>query len=115
MTTIITAIQKPYMHSDETRNGAVSFDDLLSASPDETITGTPTITGSPAGLTISNVAATTGSREINGKTVAAGKAVTFTVSGGADQTGYSLTVTVVTDSTPAQTLVRVLSLTVADS
>jgi len=115
MTTIITAIQNPLMHSGETRNGAVSFDNLLETSPDEVITGTPTIVVAPSGLTISNIAVTSGSRVIDGSTVAAAKAVTFTVSGGADQTTYALTVTVATDSTPAQTMARVLTLKVADA
>jgi len=111
--TVISATQKPVMHSGETRNCAVSFDDVLEGSPDETITGTPTITGT--GMTVTNIAVTTGSRTINGKSVAAGKAVTFVMSGGTAGNDYALTVTVTTTSTPSQTIIRVLPLWVYDS
>ena len=83
----------------ETRNGAVSFDSWLGTN--ETITGTPTVTGSPSGLTIDNAQVNTGTIEVNGLEVAIGKGVLFRVTGGTSCTDYLLTITVTTNSTPA--------------
>jgi hypothetical protein len=84
------------------RNGAISLDALLDAA--ETITGTPTITATPAGLTFASVAANVAEVTIKGSTVAAGKALTFRVSGGTSGAIYSATATVTTTATPSQTI-----------
>lgn len=91
-----------------TRNVAVSFVDALDTG--ELLTGTPTVTAT--GLTITNKAVSTGSLTINGDPAAAGQAVQFSVSGGTAGTEYTITITVNTDSTPAQTFVEEVGLTV---
>jgi len=54
----------------------------------EVCTGTPTIT--MAGLTLSSPAVSTTPITINGQSVEAGKAITFTVTGGTDGTDYNI-------------------------
>lgn len=90
------------MTANETRNLAVDFTDKLDSG--EELTGTPTVTGSPSGLTIASIAVSAGSLTILGTSVDSGKAVTCSVSGGAAGTRYTLTVTCGTDATVAQTL-----------
>ena len=96
--------QLPVVYSGETRNGACSFANLLDS--DELLTGTPTVTPSPAGPTISNVAVNTSTLTIDGESVVAGKAVQCKVTGQSAATLYELTFTVSTDATPAQTFKR---------
>ena len=71
----------------ETRNGAVSFDSWLGTNE-------------------------TGTIEVNGLEVSIGKGVLFRVTGGTSCTDYLLTITVTTNSTPAQTLVAKVHLQV---
>jgi hypothetical protein len=95
----------PQIHSKKVsagRNGAISFDDYLE--PDELLTGTPTVTASPSGLTISNARVSEDELTINERAVAAGRAVQFRVSGGTAGTRYVITATCGTTSDPAQTL-----------
>lgn len=87
--------------SQETRNVAVSYADKLEAG--ELLTGTPTITDSTGDLTLSNKVVSTGSLTINGVSVAAGAAVTFTVAGGTASTTYDIRIQCGTDATNAQT------------
>lgn len=87
----------------ETRNAAVSFDAWLGLY--ETLVGTPTVTGYPSGLTITNAQVNTQVVEVNGLDVPVGNAVLFTVTGGTSCTDYIITVTVTTNSSPAQTLI----------
>jgi len=103
----------PSKSSTEIRNGAISLDELLEAT--ESITGTPTITATPSGLTFASVAANTINAVIKGVAVAAGRAVVFRVSGGTSGTRYTGTLTVGTDATPAQTINVTFRLLVIDS
>ena len=84
----------------ETRNVAVSYADKLEAS--ELLTGTPTITDSTGDLTLSNKIVSTGALTINGVSVAAGLAVTFTCAGGTANTTYDIRIQCATDATNAQ-------------
>lgn len=54
----------------------------------EVLTGTPTITVS--GPTTSSPAVTTAVQLINGESVEAGKAISFTITGGTDGTDYAI-------------------------
>jgi len=66
-----------------------------------------------ATLTISSKAVSTAALIINGKTVAIGKALQFLVTGAVVAgTPYTLKMTAVTDSTPAQTKVKYVTFTV---
>ena len=70
----------------------------------ESITGTPTLSVEPAGgLTADSPAVTTADVEISGATVAVGRAVRYRVSGGTAGVDYVVTVSAVSDGTPAQT------------
>ena len=86
-----------------TRNAAVSFSDELDSG--ELLTGTPTVAEvSTSDLTIDNAAVSTAELTINGEAVPIGEAVQFRVAGGVAGTSYDITISVGTDSTPAQTL-----------
>lgn len=87
----------------ETRNAGISFDNWLSSS--EVLTGTPTVTASPSGLTLTNAQVNTEVVTINGLDVPIGHAVLVTVSGGSTCQDYILTATCSTNSTPAQVLI----------
>ena len=66
-------------------------------------------------LTISNKSVSTSALTINGKTVAVGKAVQFLVTGAVVASSpYTLKMTVVTDSSPAQTKVKYVRFEVRD-
>lgn len=88
--------------ANEVRNLAVDFTDKLDSG--EALTGTPTVTSSPSGLTIASQAVSTGALTILGTSVSSGNAVTCSVSGGSAGTRYTLTVQCGTDATVAQTL-----------
>ena len=88
--------------ANEVRNLAVDFTDKLDSG--EALTGTPTVTSSPSGLTIASQAVSTGALTILGTSVSTGNAVTCSVSGGSAGTRYTLTVQCGTDATVAQTL-----------
>ena len=75
----------------ETRSGDVSFTGLLEAS--EVLTGTPTCSSDPAGLTFSSVAYNSSSMVIAGETVTANRGLSFLVSGGTAGTLYTITCT----------------------
>ena len=101
----MSAILAPQVHCKsvaEVRLCSVSFDDVLDVG--ELLTGSVTTTVSPAGLTIANEAVSTAILTINGCDVAIGRAIQFKASGGTTMTEYTVTITVSTDSTPAQTL-----------
>ena len=82
---------------------AASFDGLLY--PGESLSGTPTVTASPAGLTVDSPWISDEAVVIDGVTVAAGRAVLFRVADGQSRKKYVMTVTCGTDSSPAQRLV----------
>lgn len=88
----------------EVRNVAYDFTPLLDEG--ESLTGTPTVTITPSGPTVSNAAVNVAALTILGETVAIGKAVQFRVSGGSSGVTYTFTISVATNSTPAQTLRR---------
>lgn len=80
------------------------------------LTGTPTI------VEVTTTALTLGDKKVNtatyvdsirGNTVAIGKALEFTVTGGVAGTSYTIRATCGTDSSPAETLVYDLTLHVA--
>lgn len=94
-----------YKTATEERTIAVDFSDKLETSPDETLTGTPTVTATPSGLTFSSIAVNTVARTVCGTTAAIGKAVQCKVTGGTAGVMYTITVTVPsTTGTPSQIL-----------
>ncbi len=101
----IKAVQLPRKSPADVEAGAVNYALELRAS--ELLTGTPTVAEmDTSALTISNVGLNSSTVTIAGTEALANQAVTFTVSGGAAGTLYSLKVTTVTDATDARTLVR---------
>lgn len=98
----IQARQIPCVSSTETRLCAVDFTDKLD--PGESLTGTPTVTDSTGDLTLANKSVSTAELTVAGRQVTAGRAVQFTTTGGTAGTRYTISVSVGTDSTPAQTL-----------
>ena len=97
---MVYATQIRVKGSDETRNVAISYVDKLESS--ELLTGTPTITDSTGDLTLSNKVISTGALTINGISVAAGAAVTFTIAGGTAATTYDIRIQTTTDATNPQ-------------
>ena len=91
------------MDSGATRNVQVGFLDKLDSG--ELLSGTPTVTVSPTGPTISNVGRNTTALTIDGESHAINQAVTYTITGGTAGVEYTYTVTCATDATPAQTLI----------
>jgi hypothetical protein len=106
---------RPHAATGETNNISVDFTDVLDSG--ELLTGTPTIVEQDTSdLTITNVAVNTAALTINSRTVAIGMAIQGAVSGQTTTNSpYTLTVTASTDSTPAQTKVRYVVITVEDS
>ena len=86
----------------EVRTSHASFDEFLEDG--ELLTGTPTLTVSPAGLTADTPALTTGDVDISGRSVAAARAVSVRISGGTEGVSYIVTVTAASDGSPAQTI-----------
>ena len=109
--TLNTAPERPVTAVGETNLFSVSFVGVLDSG--ESLTGTPTVTEvGTSDLTIENKVVSTTSLTINGKSVAAGKAVQFKVSGQAvANSPYTVKITVSTDSTPAQTKVKFVKFT----
>lgn len=64
------------------------FDKLMNAS--ETLTGTPTVTGSPSGLTIGSPTVISANATVLGKTVLANRAVQVRISAGTDGNSYTV-------------------------
>lgn len=100
-------------HPDAAQNAAVSFDALLESA--EELTGSPTITSSPSGLTIDNGKVNTGTITVDAVSVAAGRAIQFRVSGGTSGASYEIKISCATTSNPAQTLVVECTLRVLDT
>lgn len=100
--------------ANEVRNCVLSLIETLDSG--ELLTGTPTATASPSGLTFASVAVNSTTRTLDdGTTVLAGQGVQFKVSGGTAGTKYKITVQAGTTSTPAQTLEQYCTLWVRDS
>lgn len=93
----------PSKHPAAVVNGAISLVGLMEAA--EVISGTPTIASTPSGLTFSNVAGSGSAISVKGASVPVGQALQFRVSGGESGVLYKCEATIVTNSTPAQTLV----------
>lgn len=64
------------------------FDKLLGSS--ETLTGTPTVTGSPSGLTIGSPTIVSADATVLGRSVLANRAVQVRISSGTDGTDYTV-------------------------
>jgi len=96
----LNAKQVYEMGSGETRLVSVDYRGKLDTG--ELLTGTPTVTISPSGPTISNEAVNTAALTIAGETVAIGQAVQFKITGVTAGTTYTITTKCGTDSTPAQ-------------
>lgn len=80
----------------------VAVDCTTGLRPDETITGTPTSVVSPSGLTLANIAVNAAALEIDGKTVAIGKAITFKATAGTAGVTYEVALWAATSASPAQ-------------
>ena len=92
----------------ETLNHGIDFSGRLETA--ELLTGTPTVTISPSGPTLSNKQVNSTTKTINGVSLVAGKAVLFTVTGLTLGVDYTITASCGTDSTPAETVVGTLDL-----
>lgn len=89
-------LQQRIKQAGETVNCGMNMSAELAS--DETITGTPTVTGSPSGLTINNISVITEQTTIDGRRVAIGQGVLFRIAGGTADTTYTITVTCSTDA-----------------
>lgn len=97
----IEAPQNYNIDLEEVVNIAISFNGKLESG--EALTGSPTVTVTPSsGLTVDQVAITAASKDINGVSVAAGRAITARVTPSAAGS-YVIKVKCGTDATPAQT------------
>jgi hypothetical protein len=111
---VLTCPEIRHKTANEVRNGIVSFIGKLDTS--ELLTGTPTASASPSGLTFASVAVNTTARTLeDGTQVAIGQGVQFRVSGGTAGTKYIITVQAGTTSSPAQTVEQYAVLWVRDS
>lgn len=107
---MVATTQIPTKTVNEVRNAAVSFAATLDDS--ELLTGTPTVTATPSGLTFASPKVNTAAIEVEGQSVAIGKAAQFSVSGGEHGKTYVIRVSVGTTATPAQTLEAICNLRV---
>lgn len=95
----------------ETRTYIVCFSEKLCTG--EVLTGTPTVEElRTSALTLSDAALTSTEWTISGRPIKAYTAVQFTVSGGTARTDYTIRVTAGTDSSPEQTLIIDMRLSV---
>lgn len=100
-----TLIDPTSKKAGETRTIVVPFIHKLRG--DESLTGTPTATETSASdLTITDVGITGQDWVIRGQTVASGKGVQFSVSGGIARTDYTIRVTASGNTSPIQTLIE---------
>jgi hypothetical protein len=109
---MVSAEQVPIKHPSEIVNGAISLNSRLDTA--EVISGTPTISATPSGLTFSMIQANTSVATVLGESVPIGKALQFRVSGGTSGVRYNCEATISTNATPAQTLVIDFGLLVLD-
>lgn len=98
----------------ETNNFAVSFVGQLDSG--ESLSGTPTVEEQDTSdLTITSKKVSTSALTINDQSVAAGKAVQFTVRGQlVANTPYTIKITVTTDGSPNQTKIGFVKFSVAN-
>lgn len=122
MTTELTVTGSPH-HPAATEDRWADFTDMLEISG-RTLSGTPTITeytvasdgtaSTSSDLTITNKAVNSSAiTKVNGETIAANKAVTYTLAGGADGVDYRLQISVGTSA--SETLVVNVDITCSDS
>lgn len=97
-------------HPDETRRATMSFRHKLTNG--DSLTGTPTVTSTPSGPTISNVAVTSAAIEGDYINASASEAVQFTIAGGVDGTTYRLKVAC--NTAGGEVLVGLADITVED-
>jgi len=103
------APQRPRARVGDEKNFKVSFAKELDAL--ELLAGTPTaVEQTTSDLTITSVARNTAISTIKGVTTPIDKAVQFHVTGFQAGVTYSILVTAVTDSTPVQTLKRLVTI-----
>ena len=103
----IAAPQVPELSVGADRNFAISFDKLLDVG--ELLINTPTIAEiTTSDLIFTNQGISTAELKINDGKVATARAVQFNASGFLDGVRYQVKITVNTDATPAQTLVRTI-------
>lgn len=101
------AAQPIHRHINDNGPYGVSFD--LALDEGETLTGTPTVTATPSGLTFSNVAVNAEEFSYRGVAIPAGKGVVFRVTGGARRTTYELDVRATrSDGLPANGFVKLI-------
>lgn len=81
----------------EVRNVRVGFKDMLDTG--ELLTGTPTLSVSPAGLTTASPAVNGTTLTLDDESYVAGQAVTFVISSGTAGVVYEISITVSTDAT----------------
>ena len=105
-----TAPEVPQVYVGSVRLASVSFDKGLDAGEVIASVSTPVETGT-SDLTISNEAVSTSALTISGNTVATGRAIQFKYSGQLAGVTYVIFATVVTDSSPAQTLLGRMTFT----
>ena len=102
------APQRPPIAPSETRNVAISFDDLLDEGESISSVDSDDVTITPSGgLSASNIAVTVAARTINDESVAAGRAVTMRVTGALlAHVQYTVTIQPTTDAsqTPLGTI-----------
>lgn len=98
-----TAPQRHEKTVSEIRNIATSFVGKLE-SAELLASGLVVAEVTTSDLVITNKAISVAELTINGKTVTAGKAAQFLVSGGLGNTEYTIRITAVTDSSPPQTV-----------
>ena len=97
---MVYATQIRQKGANETRHVAVSYADKLESG--ELLTGSVTLTDSTGDLTISYGAVTSSTETINGLSVGAGAAITFTCSGGTAGITYTVKIQVATDASNPQ-------------
>lgn len=91
-TQTVLAVEIRYKHPDETVRYVIDFTKLLKSA--ETLTGTPTVTLSGSGLTAGSPTVNGSAEEDDqGISIAIGKAVVVSVSGGTADLNYTMTVT----------------------
>lgn len=106
MTSKNTAPDRPTVAVGETNLFSVDFSGILDSG--ESLSGTPTVVEvTTSDLTIASESVSSSALTINGKSVTAGQAVQFKVSGQAiANSPYTIKITCGTDSTPVQTKVK---------
>jgi len=89
------------MTQSEEKNLAISFSSLLGTG--QVLVGTPVVTASPSGITITNKVVSIAELTLNGTPVPTGEAVQFHVAAPTAAGTYTFTILCDDDETPAQT------------